>query len=76
MHQTSTCTFVTNQNLKILSKHERMMKRFTYANSHFDSPFIRNAFTIFIKVVSGVTGNECLFRTTKISVNAAVNLVY
>ena len=52
-----------------------MMKRFTYANSHFDSPFIRNAFTIFI-LVSGVSGNECLFRTTKISVNAAVNLVY
>lgn len=72
VHQTSTCTFVTNQNLKILSKHERMMKRFTYANSHFDSPFIRNAFTIFIKVVSGVTGNE--FRATKISVNAAVNI--
>lgn len=49
-----------------------MMEKFTYANSHFDSPFIRNAFTIFIKVVSGVTGNE--FRTTKISVNAAVNI--
>ena len=49
-----------------------MMKRFAYANSHFDSPFIRNAFTIFI-LVSEITGNECLLRTTKMSVNAALN---
>ena len=67
--------FSYKSELKILSKHERMMKRFTYANSHFDGPFIKNAFTIFI-LVSGVTGNECLFRNTKFSVNAAVNLLY